>query len=476
MSDLAALSGAFDDHAEKLLDDDDHGFPKPEDRWVQWGTHWLSLGCFAALLGFALADLTFLVELADNRMTSIPSSVSTAMSSQEQTAGTIYHAFMLIASMCILISFYPFTLPNASCKCKLYGSLSYRKLRWSAPSFFTLLVLIPTKIAGNDVIILIQRVVHELSALMAFFLVLWPEVHTLRCPYRPKMSIGEFRGRRLWAYASIFFFSCFLFLQLAWVVGFRIPILNMASFACEVQGSVCSLMCLLHIWHFNSRTHVTAEETRELPTRHFPKSIYAGSTLAFILLCLVLFVVHICIVGFLWNPALATMNCLDSSCSRCVIGVSHSAAGSGQCNILTNNEVFWSVKLGMACFCDGAIKDIDPLSGAHLGLRRRKRNFIRCKHPAYPYTVVTSVDIEPLEAMTFQGCAIDDVRKLHDPDLRALKRPGNPVQTYSARGVACARIPIKMEMPLTPTAIDPQQPMRSSAYTAWIVLAPAVVI
>eukprot|EP00397_Hematodinium_sp_SG-2012_P065062 GEMP01093541.1.p1 GENE.GEMP01093541.1~~GEMP01093541.1.p1 ORF type:complete len:155 (+),score=35.61 GEMP01093541.1:244-708(+) len=98
----------------------------------------------------------------------------------------------------------------------------------------------------------------------------------------------------------------------------------------------------------------------------------------------------------------------------------------------------------MACFCDGAIKDIDPLSGAHLGLRRRKRNFIRCKHPAYPYTVVTSVDIEPLEAMTFQGCAIDDVRKLHDPDLRALKRPGNPVQTYSARGVACARIPIKM--------------------------------
>ncbi len=80
------------------------GAGSPENTWIRWGRKWLILGVALHILGFLVADLIFLWQMAHSRLAVIPSTVSEAMALTYESG---YQERLLSHHFCIFGDFTP---------------------------------------------------------------------------------------------------------------------------------------------------------------------------------------------------------------------------------------------------------------------------------------------------------------------------------------------------------------------------------
>ncbi|CAD7941913.1 unnamed protein product [Amoebophrya sp. A120] len=277
------------------------------------------------------------------------------------------------------------------------------------------------------------------------------------------------RAARLTAVTlSCLSFTLFFCLQVLYVVGgVRPALLALLSFVLEMFGALFVFIGLANIWYFAKPLQSSRQFGRYHPEDG--ANVFKRALDAIALAGLVLMGAHLWVLADYWSPAVAVSNCLDDTCQTCLPGTEHDRntqpGGWHACDSLTSNAIFWTEKLGAACFCDprphlldgtsdGATRD--GAENSHRLSEEARRSAARaaqvgrlggvsCNAPAYPYVIDVAPALMPFSLLRLEGCQIDDVRSLEDPTLSYLTTPGNPVSDFAAKGIACALIPADYE-------------------------------
>ncbi|CAD7964025.1 unnamed protein product [Amoebophrya sp. A25] len=169
-----------------------------------------------------------------------------------------------------------------------------------------------------------------------------------------RMFEPERSGRLTAVLLSFTSFTLFFFVQVLWALEIRAPSLSMLSFMFEMFGVLFTFTGLANIWYYAKPLQSSRQWGRYNPADSAQTFKRALDSVA--LTAVGLMVAHFYVLYRFWSPAIAVSNCLDASCETCLPGTDHDGNvqtdGWRACDTLTSDALFWTTKLGSACFCD----------------------------------------------------------------------------------------------------------------------------
>ncbi|CAE7232564.1 unnamed protein product [Symbiodinium natans] len=243
--------------------------------YIDQSVQYLLLGVILGALGFIIAVIPMIIRGftgtigATNLRTSfLPATVSELVSQWDSVEARIFFGFELMAALCILLSWYPYKLRNASCipaegGCYIYCCGKCCSMSWAAarqffpPVGLMLVACVPSVKEDEwsaDKLVLV--VVHCVSALLMFSSFLLAEAHALSLkPFRcavQTLAAGslEYKLRYgTWLLAAL---PYVVFTMIA-VVDFLTdlhPYVKITSFVLEVDAGLAMLANHFVIWAF----------------------------------------------------------------------------------------------------------------------------------------------------------------------------------------------------------------------------------